>query len=263
MEERIQSPQNDTTAAPAQYGRNSRLKERVAKAYKIGGLPKILSELHNMLLFRFHDRVLDKFFTSKETDIVAKTTFLKSLTILGENKEQGNEYTPSPFLVTKWAIESSNDNHSSWNFIDVGSGRGRVLTIASQFAFDRIIGVEFAKELHDEATQYIHSHPSQLVSPKKIELLNVDATTFDIPNGPCLFYLFNPFGEPVMESFLEHVLTSYEANPRPMKFAYSNPVHLNVFLKRKDLKLVRKSPLEWVKFNLLSPHRFVLFELKP
>jgi len=204
---------------------------------------------------------LDKYFGDEEPKSFRETTDLGTLTIRSKNKLSGVEYTPSPFLVMDWVLASLNVNREDWTFIDIGSGRGRMVLKAAKMSFAKVVGVEFAKELHDEATDYIEKIAISRLAARNIELINGDATQFQIPDGPCVFYLFNPFGPDVVEKFLDHVLESHAINPRPLKFAYSNPVHANVFASRNGISMCRLSLIEKIKFGLLSPHRYALFEI--
>jgi tRNA G46 methylase TrmB len=42
-------------------------------------------------------------------------------------------------------------DHSDYTFVDLGSGKGRMLLIASEFPFRRIVGVEMRRDLHAQA----------------------------------------------------------------------------------------------------------------
>ena len=48
---------------------------------------------------------------------------------------------------------------SRLSFVDYGAGKGRVLLLASQHPFAAIGGIEFAEELHDDATMNIAQFP--------------------------------------------------------------------------------------------------------
>jgi hypothetical protein len=49
---------------------------------------------------------------------------------------------------------------AEYTFIDFGSGKGRALLIGPCYPFRRIVGVEFAKDLHDIAQQNIGGYRS-------------------------------------------------------------------------------------------------------
>jgi hypothetical protein len=99
----------------------------------------------------------------------------------------------------------------------MGSGKGRVLLMASRFGFRRVIGVEFADELHLAATSNAaaaHAHGLH------IEPILGDAAEFRFPVDPLVVYFNNPFSEGVMERVIANLSSSYEARRRPLVLVY-------------------------------------------
>lgn len=238
-----------------------KLLSRLNKTFHSGGIGGVTADLHNMLLFRIHDRILDRTARKSEPDGIGHTIELEKLTINSENQSLGVEYTPTPALVLSWIFQSLKINEPDWTFIDIGSGRGRVVLAAARRDFKKVMGVEFAKELHEDAKHHLSVQLNDATQFKRVKLLHADATKFEVPDGPCIFYLFNPFQKTVLEGFLANVIRSYERSPRAMIFAYSNPVHNEVFEHNERTHLRRKSMVEWTKFTLMSPHRFKIYEL--
>lgn len=109
-------------------------------------------------------------------------------------------------------------------FVDIGSGRGRVLFSAALHGFRRVIGVEFSPELHASALRNLaeftrhRSHAGNLV-----ELQNVDATQYVLPTEPSLLFLFNPFQEPIMREFLTSIKKQVRTRINPLYLAYVHP----------------------------------------
>ncbi|CAA6799287.1 MAG: Unknown protein [uncultured Sulfurovum sp.] len=102
-------------------------------------------------------------------------------------------------------------------FVDYGSGKGAAIIHAKQLGFEKSIGVEFAKELHDQAEQNI----------KKLNLENVhslyaDATTYVLPNDISVIYLFNPFDEVVMTKVIENIQKQQESFESDVYVIYGN-----------------------------------------
>src|SRR5262249_4307643 len=62
-----------------------------------------------------------------------------------------NRYEGTPIIALRKIIRRLKVALPQFTFIDLGSGKGRVLLIASHFPFRSVIGVEFAKNLHDIA----------------------------------------------------------------------------------------------------------------
>ena len=107
-----------------------------------------------------------------------------------------------------------------FTFIDLGSGKGRVLLMASDYPFKRIIGVEFMPELHRAAQENIAKYASERQQCRQIATLCMDARDFQFPVEPLVVYLFNPFSEATFARVLENLQRSVEQSPRPVYIAY-------------------------------------------
>ena len=107
-----------------------------------------------------------------------------------------------------------------FTFIDLGSGKGRVLLMASDYPFRRIIGVEFIPELHRAAQKNIAGYSNDRQLCRQIESVCMDARDFQFPPGPLVVYLFNPFSESTFAQVLENLRRSVEQSPRPVYVAY-------------------------------------------
>jgi len=107
-----------------------------------------------------------------------------------------------------------------FTFIDLGSGKGRVLLMAADYPFKRIIGVEFMPELHRAAQENIAGYSSDRQRCRLIESVCMDARDFQFPPEPLVAYLFNPFSEATFVAVLENLRQSVEQSPRPVYIAY-------------------------------------------
>jgi SAM-dependent methyltransferase len=109
---------------------------------------------------------------------------------------------------------------SLFTFVDLGCGKGRVLLMASDYPFKKIIGVEFMPELHRVAQKNFAGYSNDLQRCRQIETLCMDARDFQFPLEPLVVYLFNPFSEPTFAHVLENLRLSVEQSPRPAYIAY-------------------------------------------
>jgi len=107
-----------------------------------------------------------------------------------------------------------------FTFIDLGSGKGRVLLMASDYPFKRIIGVEFMPELHRAAQKNVANYSNARQRCRLIESVCMDARDFQFPPEPLVAYLFNPFSESTFAHVLEGLRRSVEQSPRPVYIAY-------------------------------------------
>jgi len=114
-------------------------------------------------------------------------------------------------------------NLEDFVFIDLGSGKGRTLLMASDYPFRRILGVELLSSLHEIAKQNISRYQSDSQSCFVIESICADATSFPLPPGPLVIFLFNPFPEAGLRKMVENLRQSLEKSPRAAFVLYHNP----------------------------------------
>ncbi|HVA64202.1 MAG TPA: hypothetical protein VNF74_10795 [Terriglobales bacterium] len=101
-----------------------------------------------------------------------------------------------------------------FTFLDFGSGQGRALLLASDYPFARIVGVEHGLELHQSAERNLARYRSRRQRCPAIESLWADATTWELPLEPTVFYFCEPFQEPLLRRMAERVRASLGAHPR-------------------------------------------------
>jgi SAM-dependent methyltransferase len=106
-------------------------------------------------------------------------------------------------------------------FVDLGSGMGRVVLIASRLPFKQIVGVEISPALHEIARENLASYPYGRRRCKDVRLVRADAAAYAFPRGELAVYLYNPFRATVLTVVLERLL----AEPRrPVTLLYHTPV---------------------------------------
>lgn len=183
------------------------------------------------------------------------------LAIEGSHGMLANRYeaTPTPMLIF-WLIRRLlPKDRSDWSFIDIGAGKGRMVAVAASQGFHSAIGIELASDLCVEGNRILSEFG--LFRTGEVEIRQEDATQFALPARPCIFFLFNPFHDIVMEKFLDHVVASHAANPRPLLFVYLNPIWSSRFETHAALKAVQPGRMTAAIFETLSPWRVRLFEV--
>lgn len=76
-------------------------------------------------------------------------------------------------------------------FLDLGSGKGRVVLQAAKQPLNRVIGVELSSELHAVAQENLQAVHTKLRC-QDVELLQADITTYRIPDDVSVVYAYNP-----------------------------------------------------------------------
>lgn len=145
------------------------------------------------------------------------------------NWKHGQKYQPTPVGLFHEMIRGLDVRYEDFVFIDFGSGKGRTLFLAADYPFNRIIGVEYSKHLHEIAELNIGLYQSPTRQCTDIRSICADVTTFLIPPEPAVLYFFNPFDDVVMKQVIRSIEASWRKSPRKLIAVYYNPVHLSVF----------------------------------
>ena len=166
---------------------------------------------------------------------------LGSLTLVGSNADHGVFYHPAHPKFLFEVFNSLKIDFPSYTFVDLGSGKGRALLVASEFPFAEIIGVEFAAELHEIASQNIRDYRSKTQKCKNVRSVNLDAAEFEMPSTPLVLYLFNPFRPAVLIPVLQRLQRSLDSHPRDVILIYAAPFHANLIEQETALKCIEQA----------------------
>jgi hypothetical protein len=245
----------------AEIGRETVLPEleRTGAKLKERTRPERLKQDYKNYLFRLHERVLDPpteiLFFQPTKDHVA----LDGLTVRGPNREHGHDYRPSPCALFKWLLGAIDYDLSRLTFVDYGAGKGRVLLLASEHPFAAIGGIEFAEELHDDATMNIAQFPRSRMQCRNVECVLEDASALGPPEGESVHYFFNPFSREVFAEVLHNLVVSYRKRPRRLYLILVDPVATGLIDNSGVFQRLPLPPIERVKVQLLSPYEVALY----
>lgn len=160
----------------------------------------------------------------------------------------GGQYQPSEPTAFHQMLAAIPASVKGFTFIDLGSGKGRTLLMASDYPFRRIIGAELLEELNVIAVQNIARYRNDQQKCFAIESRSGDARYFDFPPEPTVLYLFNPFPRHIWHELLANLHNSLLAAPRPVFVIYHNPVHEDILAAENWLHEVART------------HQFVIYE---
>ena len=130
-------------------------------------------------------------------------------------------------------------DYSQFTFIDLGSGKGRTLLMASEYPFQRILGVEILPDLHHIALENIARYKGGVGD--RVHSIRADARSFDFPPDPSVVFLFNPFPETVLEEVLGQLIKSLAEHERTVYLIYHNPVLELVLANKPGFHMVRRA----------------------
>lgn len=133
-------------------------------------------------------------------------------------------YEPTPAPVLEKALAALDAEPSELVFIDIGSGKGKVVLLASTHPFKKVVGVELYEDFHDIAVENVARFPAASRRAGAIELLRIDAALYRFPPEPSVVYLFNPFAEEILEKVLGNLEASLAEHPRELYVVFYAPI---------------------------------------
>jgi predicted RNA methylase len=142
---------------------------------------------------------------------------------VGENQIHSVRYQPTkarPLRNLLYMLDLPRER----GFVDFGSGKGRVLLIAAQCGFQKIIGVEFSPELCERTRQNVEIFRRSCRVTARIDVVLSDVTQYRIQPDQSIFFMYNPFRGVVMEQVVANLQRSVELAPRPIWLIYNTPL---------------------------------------
>jgi SAM-dependent methyltransferase len=141
--------------------------------------------------------------------------------VIGRDADDG--YMPAPARSIRSLLASLPIDHADFTFVDLGSGKGRAMLVAAEFAFRRIVGVELSPDLDAVALANIAAFKNPSQKCFALEPLCMDARDFVPPAGPLVAFIFNAFERDTMARVVGNLARSHDASPRPIYLVYFHP----------------------------------------
>src|SRR5262245_13845523 len=127
---------------------------------------------------------------------------LKDLTITNGDRKKASRYEAVSFYMLEKLLSAFQKVSELTSIIDLGSGKGRVLMVAPHFGFTDVTGIDFAKELCDQATSNMKEKEKEFPG-MKWKVINENVEQYNVEKQDSVFFMFNPFTEVVLKGFLE------------------------------------------------------------
>lgn len=116
----------------------------------------------------------------------------------------------------------------AYTFVDLGAGMGRALLLAAAYPFRSVVGVELHPTLARIARRNLALWRAAGRARVPLRMHCCDAVDFPLPPGPCLIFLFNPFGAPVLRRLLRKWKQNFAGCARQVDILYVNDEQRNV-----------------------------------
>jgi SAM-dependent methyltransferase len=145
-------------------------------------------------------------------------------------------YQPTEPALFHEMLSALTIDFREFTFIDLGSGKGRVLLMAADYPFRRIVGIELLPELHRAAQENLSQYKSDSQRCFALETICGDARKFTFPSEPAVLYLFNPLSEAGLIQLTANLDRSLREQPRPLYVLYHNPLLDHVLANSSGLR---------------------------
>jgi SAM-dependent methyltransferase len=181
--------------------------------------------------------------------------------VVGLPRDGVGNYRASGWWIV-WRIIRALQPGSDDVFLDIGSGTGRALYVASRFPFRRVIGVEESPDLVRLAGENLRG--ARWPGRAEVELVCASVTDYPIPDDVTIVYLYNPVPGPVVEAFARKLVASFDRAPRPIRIAYLNPLYERELLAGASGRIRRRRRLRGslrLHSEQARSHEAMLFEV--
>jgi hypothetical protein len=199
------------------------------KVRQIGLIQTVWFGIRKVASLLRRERSSPDFFDSKYGTDTARTVGVWALDIPDGKLEHTNRYetvAPEVFYASLSELEIS---YEGFVFIDMGSGKGRALLLASRFDFREIIGVELSAHLNAVANSNLGIFTDESRKCFKIQSICQDVLDYQLPNENLVVYLYNPFGEQVMRSVVSKLEDFVRRFSKSVYVLYQHPLHKEIW----------------------------------
>jgi predicted RNA methylase len=120
-----------------------------------------------------------------------------------------------------------------YEFVDIGCGKGRALIVAHEIGFRPITGVEISPSLCEVAERNLEKCGIEG------RVVRQDAVSFELPLGPTVIYLYNPFRARIMKRLVKNIERRLRESTSDLWVVYIYPSSGRIFDRSKKLRFDR------------------------
>jgi len=156
---------------------------------------------------------------------------LRNLTLINADITKSSPYEAVSYYMLDQLLLTFKNLSGERSVVDLGCGKGRVMVVAAHLGFKKIIGIDFAKELCEEATRNMKA-TQHLFPDLNWKVIHANVLDYNIQAEDSVFFMFNPFVEETLNLFLDKLQNSCNYVPRKTWFLYASPLHAKALQAR-------------------------------
>lgn len=138
---------------------------------------------------------------------------LDAVSAVGTHKDLGHPVVSTSPKTFRFLTMFFPPDRARYTYIDMGSGKGRTVLMASSLGFRKVVGVEFVDVACEIAFRNIQTFkgPGNLSNS---EIIHTDIFDYDLPKDNLVLYFGNPFLATLWTEFLTQIGESLASTPR-------------------------------------------------
>lgn len=166
---------------------------------------------------------------------------------------------PSVFrsMVKRWQRSRPGLAMEQVSFLDLGAGMGRALLLAAEFPFQQVVGVELNPTLTRIARKNLTLWRASGRARAPMRVVCGDAVEFPLPAGPCLAFLFNPFGATVMRRLLKSWSKALTGQTPELDLIYVNHEQEHILEQQSGFTRLFIGKVARSKADAIADHRIL------
>lgn len=216
------------------------------------GKPSLIKNLSSIrsLLNNLQYKI-DKKFDKKNGTDTSDMIMVGDLDLPAEHNETAIWYEPMSEKTFHRIMHALNIDFKKYEFIDFGSGKGRVLFMASEYGFKKITGLEYSTKLNNITKYNIELFKSKISNIPAIETINTDAQVYEIPEVPLFLFFYSPFKGEVMNRVVKNIVDSHNKCPREILLIFYGKNIETVELMKSSFRnqIELRIPNDWSRIN--------------
>lgn len=148
---------------------------------------------------------------------------------LGISTADSIDYVPIRYRAIYAILRKLPGDRTGDVFLDYGAGKGRAVSVAATFPFERVIGIELSEQLAQAAKKNIDR--MRCKKARAVEIQQRDAMEYRVPCDVNVIYFFNPFKGAILQRVVTNIYSSYRENPRRIYILFFNNNHFETIVR--------------------------------
>ena len=156
---------------------------------------------------------------------------LRHLTLTNADMSLSSPYEAVNYYILEKLLATFRKLSVPNSIVDLGCGKGRVMVVAAHLGFKKITGIDFARELCEEAICNMKRTKDSMPGIDW-NVIHANVLDYTILPDDAVFFMFNPFVGHTLHLFLDRLEESCKLFPRKTWFLYASPLHAGALQKR-------------------------------